>query len=862
METHGRRLGGSMRSCRGPATLAVLLVFLLLPALATLVANAANAVGGTPAASTSNGSILWVAGAPLVSSHPVRIEGGYLLVPAVDTLAPLGVEVLDRASQLELRLGQRRLVLAAGKLEAELDGKPVNLPVAPVVESGVWFVPLARVSVALGLQLTWDDQTGRLLLEASPGDASASQAAGAATVSGREAEKSPAEPYPAAAERLQVSLLQEAGQVGLRLSAPVPFQVRVQPRVVSPATKGTVGTTGKPGNADVETVDVMVEGLGTTTKVAIPAILPGKWPSPLVNVVALSQSPVASREGPQLRVELDGRFQLVGGSSVAQPATATAGGRMYQVDLLAKQVVEQPEPGPPRLVRLEWQREADGPGRLILNGSAPRYSYRYQVLKNPSRLAIDLPGTVWTGRDTVLELTDPDFTRLTVTQFLSDQVRIMLDLRHPGFPSVRQDESTGDLLVDILRVLEEVNLAVAKPSEQVQVSLQSSGPVQARAYVLPNPERLIVDLAGAALVGDGAKIDEEPNSLVAKVRVAQFNPRTVRVVLELARPLEVKVNQSEDGSRLELSLTPLLLSGTQPSGLTAGGGQPATTVAWLRRWQMPEALTVAAGQAVAVGLPTSQVSGQLPQPGQGAATATSPPVSLTMSSAGGASGTSLFTGWSETLAQLLNPVSAAGAGAGTVPAEIQALAGRTIVIDPGHGGGDPGTIGVNGVLEKDLALAISLRLAAALRQLGVRVILTRETDTKPEWEERTAPANLNRADALISIHLNSSPGRIPEPRGVEVYYHSQKPGADRLAQSLIRGLTTVLKVPARRLEAWDDLRVLKGSIVPGVLVEVGYLTNPEEAEKLVTGEYQELIVQGFVAGLSQYFATRQGTAGQ
>ncbi|MBE3576492.1 MAG: N-acetylmuramoyl-L-alanine amidase [Limnochordales bacterium] len=818
-----------------------------------LLVYPAWAAPGTANPAAAEQEILWVAGAPLKSVHPVRVTSGYLLVPAVDTFAPLGVEVIPQGAgqdnpgqtaRLELRRGEQRLVVGAGQLDAELNGKPYRLHVAPVREAGVWFVPLAGVASALGLQLTWDDQAGRLLLEA-PGQPAAVQPAsrpsplpGAGHGGAAQGKRSGQQSDQAGVARLQVLLLQEAGLASLRLVAPVQFEVRVVP------AKGA-GEKEKPATTRV---DIEIEGLQPGTKVAIPAILPGQWPSPFVSLSVQTDGTAAgtSEQKARLGVELDSRFRLITRTGVAEQVGTAEAGVAYRVDLVPQPVQEEKVSLLARLDRLVWQREVGGSARLTLAGSAPRYSFRYQLVKNPSRLLIDLPGTVWTGKETVLDLADPDFTRLTISQPQPDQARITLDLRHPGYPSVRQDDVTGDLLMDILRVVEEINLRTlsGQPVEQVQVTIQSSGPVEARAYVLPTPERLVVDLSGAALVGAGAKISEQANSLVNRVRVAQFNPRTVRVVLELARPLEVKVNQVGDGSRVELFLSPSPPAPAPGSGAQAGGSQPATaattTVTWLQRWQAQE------------------VQGELPF--KAVATA--------------AVGDSLFAGWSETLAQILSAVSVSGQGGGegahpgatevslSKIAGIKALAGRTIVIDPGHGGDDPGTIGVNGAREKDLALAISLRLAAVLRQSGARVILTRETDVKPEWEERTAPANLNQADALLSIHLNSSPGRVPEPRGVEVYYHSQRPGADQLAQAVLRGLTTVLKVPARRLEAWDDLRVLKGSTVPGVLVEVGYLTNPEEAEKLVTPEYQELIVEGLVTGLSQYFASRQSKAGQ
>src|SRR5262249_5926865 len=99
------------------------------------------------------------------------------------------------------------------------------------------------------------------------------------------------------------------------------------------------------------------------------------------------------------------------------------------------------------------------------------------------------------------------------------------------------------------------------------------------------------------------------------------------------------------------------------------------------------------------------------------------------------------------------------------PATPPAL--RKIVIDPGHGGKDPGAIGVDGIAEKDIVLGVARRLADKLKALGIDVVLTRKDDRFIPLEERTAIANGENADLFISLHVNASP--YSEARGVETY---------------------------------------------------------------------------------------------
>jgi N-acetylmuramoyl-L-alanine amidase len=215
---------------------------------------------------------------------------------------------------------------------------------------------------------------------------------------------------------------------------------------------------------------------------------------------------------------------------------------------------------------------------------------------------------------------------------------------------------------------------------------------------------------------------------------------------------------------------------------------------------------------------------------------------------------------------------------------------RTIVIDPGHGGKEAGAVGPGGMMEKDLTLAISRRLASLLQQqLGARVILTREDDSQVSLEERTAIANRYRADLFISVHLNAA--LVRGARGAETYFLSLE-ASDELARraaerenqsstSGIRGSSELdlilwdlaqqnyLKESSRlaeliqeELNSVTDIRnrgvkqapfkVLVGATMPAALVEIGFISNPEEEAKLSTEAYQRSIAQALLQAVRKY----------
>lgn len=231
-----------------------------------------------------------------------------------------------------------------------------------------------------------------------------------------------------------------------------------------------------------------------------------------------------------------------------------------------------------------------------------------------------------------------------------------------------------------------------------------------------------------------------------------------------------------------------------------------------------------------------------------------------------------------------------------------ALAARepalTVVVDPGHGGEQEGALSADGAREKDLSLAISRRIAARLKRMGAKVVLTRTGDIGVPLANRAAIATAIRADLFLSVHLNSMP--TPEQRrhsqGVETYFLSAdatdthasavaaRENADRLAgepdpdpDDAVAGILDDLQDAASlqassrlayaihdklvgRLQAEDrgvkqaPFYVLAGARMPAVLLEVGFLSHHDEARKLRSREYQDRIADAVAEGIRAFRA--------
>jgi N-acetylmuramoyl-L-alanine amidase len=245
-----------------------------------------------------------------------------------------------------------------------------------------------------------------------------------------------------------------------------------------------------------------------------------------------------------------------------------------------------------------------------------------------------------------------------------------------------------------------------------------------------------------------------------------------------------------------------------------------------------------------------------------------------------------------------------GAPAGALP---QSGAGpepiQTIVIDPGHGGHDAGAMGPSGLQEKELTLDIARRVAALLQEeLGVRVVLTRAQDQFLGLRERTALANRERADLFLSIHVNAAPDG--SATGTETYFLSNEAtdgaarraaeyenrlitgdaGArggspdvlrsilwdlaqsdfqqesSRVAEAIQNNLDRALRRPSRGVKQ-APFYVLGGAAMPAVLVEIGFISNPQEEQRLRDDGFRDRIARALVAGVAAYKRSYDQRAG-
>lgn len=188
---------------------------------------------------------------------------------------------------------------------------------------------------------------------------------------------------------------------------------------------------------------------------------------------------------------------------------------------------------------------------------------------------------------------------------------------------------------------------------------------------------------------------------------------------------------------------------------------------------------------------------------------------------------------------------------------------KTVVIDVGHGGNDPGKVGVNQILEKDVNLEIALKLQKVLEQSDLTVVMTRTSDCGLYDENATnkKAQDMHRriqfmedqhADLVVSIHQNSF--HDSSVCGPQCFYYANSESGHQVASILQNTLNQGLEIESPRQEkANDSYYILKKSAMPTVIVECGFLSNPEDAKKLTDETYQEKLAFQIYLGIQKYF---------
>ena len=465
------------------------------------------------------------------------------------------------------------------------------------------------------------------------------------------------------------------------------------------------------------------------------------------------------------------------------------------------------------------------------------------------------------------------WTWRSVTFVVAVLAGVLMPRSGAASPPFKAPPKRGSVQAAAPAQVERVRYIADDHSTRVIVLLSRSVPYEVR--VLPgeasrgSERRVVLDFSNATLGAEAAAPIGIEDGLLKQIRTGQFTARTARVVIDLVSVTGYHVSELKEppGVVVDIAGHPTLASAASPAR-DAGGAAAAATPRDTA--PLPEATPVAPATREAVA-----VDGDAPGPHRERA-----------STAAVASAPSAL------------PEQAPAAEASRAPSVPLARATPwRIVLDAGHGGNDPGTLGVDGVYEKDVTLAIAKQLKRRLEGgLGAQVLLTRDRDVTRSLAQRTALANASNADLFVSIHANADASG--ELHGVETYTlnNTNDRAAIRLAkmengpgvrtgrgdlsfilsdmvqsgkeeESIALANRLQRHLVARLRTHYPDIRslgvkkgpfyVLVGAYMPCVLVETSFLTHPIEGRRLASPEYQAEVVEGLYLGMTDFLGDQR-----
>lgn len=194
---------------------------------------------------------------------------------------------------------------------------------------------------------------------------------------------------------------------------------------------------------------------------------------------------------------------------------------------------------------------------------------------------------------------------------------------------------------------------------------------------------------------------------------------------------------------------------------------------------------------------------------------------------------------------------------------------KVILVDAGHGGSDPGKIGVNNAKEKDINLAIAKKLKAYLEQNGYQVVMTRETDEGVKGDEgsgsksadmRNRCAMIEKTDPVIAVSVHQNSYTAESVAGPQVFYYTTSQEGKDIARCIQDVMNEELQIERPRdIKENNTYYILKRSSAPTVIVECGFLSNQAEAQKLITEEYQTEVAESICKGILKYLGGKDNT---
>ena len=731
-----------------------------------------------------NGSQIELASRPTLRQAKVMVPLNCLADALGVSIEPTSDETL-----ILLYMGSREVQLFLDQPQVSVDGKAIDLGVAPYMAKDALMVPLNFFHDVIGIGVQWDEG-GQILYMGDRPEAPANQPA---------PDPEPREP------------------------------------------------TAKP------------EPTPTTTSKATPAAIPGPVADP--EPVEMAQT-YEDQEAIVYTVEPDAEKQSPNKAGANTPFRPII--HLEREGLALSQFLKEVYRGPNPVTDEALPERAEGPrltevsvnveeGRQRLDFvSTVKVEVEPMLLGNPARLVLDIPGVTVDVVDDEIYVGQGIVHGVRLSQYAENVTRAVVDLAEAtGYQISPLADGHGFSVIFNQRV---GRASLWRSGSTLRLGLETSGPVLYSVSKLKAPDRMVIDVANATFVAGSAEVMVN-DTAVKKLRISQYTPTSTRIVLDLAHAIDI--GDIEVGTKEGTVELVFIDRWTQ----SMGGGQLAAVGRGFRE------LFPSSKARAAVEMQLTDVSSASPGP-QGKAGIDDVDEDKPyleeygIVDAWGNAVTPDYSGLDEY--NLDSPVFPAIRRSDVdfsrwpalqvnwlEPRSLAALRGKTVLVDPGHGGLQPGAPGVEGVPEKSYNLAMALRVGELLQWAGANVSYTRIADQTVSLRERVDAVQAVDADILLSIHANASLTR--DATGTETLYHPGRPADRLLASALQENVVSQLGILDRGVKQRNDLYILRHSPVPSALVEVGFLDHAEEGVFLLTPEAIDKASMGLVRGVAAFF---------
>ncbi len=474
--------------------------------------------------------------------------------------------------------------------------------------------------------------------------------------------------------------------------------------------------------------------------------------------------------------------------------------------------------------------------------------HRTMFLQEPDRLVIDFQNTVFKSGTDRIEVKKGNIIRVRASQFEvnPDISRVVIDLTDPSGYSIDYDGDKGEIKIRTINTINDIRYVEEDKRKILAISAASR--LDFETMTLQKPDRIVVDMFNARLKGikDGSIAIDGEN--IKSIRYSQFEQDTVRAVIDLGHAFQYNVQSSEMGLEVFIDESPLKSVEYTGTGWKTG----ILTIDVKHETKYNVDYDKAEG-AIIIEIPDEDAfieKGELYINNGVVEKVVSTPYDAREKAGYIAIYLKEETGYNVTSPNKAKRIEI------ELSAKPSLYQDTLIVIDPGHGGVDPGA-NHGGVKEKDINIDVSHRLRVLLEELGFRTLMIRDDDSFVDLYERADIANDANADLFISVHSNAHETNS-SIYGVEtLYYPSQKSESDNrdnytLAKIIQQELLRELKTVDRGLIPREGLVVTRETKMPAVIAEIGFLTNSRERSLLLTESYRQRCARALANGIVRY----------